>query len=438
MKEEFIQYSSENELLPVNGCILAAVSGGIDSMVMLDLYLRSGIKLAIAHCNFSLRAEESDGDEELVKSVARLHNLQFHTIRFNTSEYAISNRLSIQMAARELRYRWFEEIRQNNGYESVAVAHNMNDNAETFFINLLRGTGINGLTGMKPKNGYIIRPLLFASREEIAAYAMEYKIPFREDSSNAQVKYTRNKIRHKIFPILREINADALEAITSTMEKLSGTAAIAAGKISEIHSGIFSEKEGEIYVDIHKLKTVIKDKTLIFELFRQYNLTPAQCGELNELLVASSGKMLYTNSHRIIKDRAQLIITSHKQTDHSGLCFQNLNEMTDSGSFSEARIEDIGNVIVNSDRYSAFLDADLVTFPLNYRQWKSGDRFAPFGMNGMKKVSDFLVDSKIPLSDKEKVFVLQTGDEIIWLTGYRIDNRFRITDKTKRVLVISL
>ncbi|HNX65407.1 MAG TPA: tRNA lysidine(34) synthetase TilS [Bacteroidales bacterium] len=438
MKEEFLQYSSDNDLLPVNGCILAAVSGGVDSMVMLNLYLQSGIKVAVAHCNFSLRADESDGDEELVKSIAVLYNLPFHTIRFNTSEYAISNRLSIQMAARELRYSWFEETRKTNGYESVAVAHNMNDNAETFFINLLRGTGINGLTGMKPKNGHIIRPLLFASREEIAAYALENKVPYREDSSNAQVKYTRNKIRHKVFPILREINADALKAITSTMEKLSGTAVIAAGKIAEIQSGIFSEKDEEIHADIEKLRSLNEDKTLIFELFRQYNLSSAQCDELIELLGASSGKILYTCSHRIIKDRDRLIITSLKPADHPGSCFQNLNEMTASGSFSEARIEDIGNVTVNPDRYSAFLDADLINFPLNYRQWKPGDRFAPFGMNGMKKVSDYLVDCKIPLSEKERVYVLQTGNEIIWLTGYRIDNRFRITEKTKRVLIISI
>jgi len=438
MKEKFLQYSAENELLPVKGCVLAAVSGGIDSMVMLNLYLRSGIKVAIAHCNFSLRAEESDGDEELVKSVAMQYNLPFHTTRFNTSEFAVSNGLSIQMAARELRYRWFEEIRQSNGYESVAVAHNMNDNAETFFINLLRGTGINGLTGMKPKNGFIIRPLLFASREEITSYARDYKIQYREDSSNAQVKYTRNKIRHKIFPILREINSDALKSITSTMERLTGTAVIAAGKISEIHSRVFSEQEGEIYVDIHKLQSEIKDKTLMFELFRQYNLTPAQCNELNDLLGASSGKVLFTSSHRIIKDRNRLIITSQELADHYGFCFQNLNEMTDSGPFSEVRIEEAGNVIVNPDRYSAFLDADLITFPLNYRRWKPGDRFVPFGMNGMKKVSDFLVDCKIPLSEKEKVYVLQTGEEIIWLTGYRIDNRFRVTENTKRVLIISL
>jgi tRNA(Ile)-lysidine synthase len=438
MKEAFLQYSSENGLLPVDGCILAAVSGGIDSMVMLNLYLQSGIKVAVAHCNFSLRAEESDGDEELVKGFALRNKLPFHTIRFRTSEYALTNRLSIQMAARELRYKWFEEVRKENGYDSIAVAHNMNDNAETFFINLLRGTGINGLTGMKPKNGNIVRPLLFASREEISMYARENKIIYREDSSNAQVKYTRNKIRHKIFPILGEINDDALTAITSTMEKLSGTAVIAGWKISEIHSKIFVPEGNEINVNINELQHVIKEKILIFELFRQYNLSADQCNELVDLLEAPPGKILYTSTHRIIKDRDRLIITLQKPADLPEVYFNDINKMAESVSFSEVRIEDVSNVIVKPDRYSAFLDADLINFPLIYRLWKPGDRFMPFGMKGMKKVSDYLVDNKIPLPEKEKVMVLQAGNDIIWLTGYRIDNRFRITDKTKRVLIISL
>jgi tRNA(Ile)-lysidine synthase len=438
MKERFLKYSSENGLLPADGCILAAVSGGIDSMVMLNLYLQSGIKTAIAHCNFSLRGDESDGDEELVRSVAFKNGLPFHTIRFDTSEYALENRLSIQMAARELRYKWFEEIRQSNDYESVAVAHNMDDNAETFFINLLRGTGINGLTGMKPQNGNIIRPMLFASREDISAYALENLIHYREDSSNAQVKYTRNKIRHKVFPILREINPEALRSITSTMERLSGTATIADSKISEVHSKLFSTIGDEIYVDIPGLRSVLKDEALMFELFRQYDLTPAQCNELFGLIDSSAGKTLITGSCRIIKDRNKLIITSPKETEPSEISFHDLDEMISSGLFSALRVEDVCNVKVTPDRFTAFLDADLITFPLVYRSWRPGDRFSPFGMTGMKKVSDFLVDSKIPLPEKEKAMVMKTGSDIIWLTGYRIDNRFRVTDKTKRVLIITL
>jgi tRNA(Ile)-lysidine synthase len=438
MREEFIKYSSVNGLLPADGNLLAAVSGGIDSMVMVNLYLESGIKPAVAHCNFSLRGEESDGDEEFVKEFADQHDLVFHNIRFDTSGFALSEHLSIQMAARELRYRWFEEIREKNHYDSIAVAHNLNDNAETFFINLLRGTGINGLTGMKPRNGYIIRPLLFASREEIFDYAKENNIRHREDSSNAQVKYTRNKIRHKVFPILKEINPDALIAITSTMERLSGTADIAAKAIAVTHSELFTVKGDEIHVNISELRKICKEKTLIFELFRQYNITPQQCDELTDLLDSPVGKMLFTGNYRIIRDRSYLIITPLSRDQRISVGFKDIRELIDSESFSEIITGDADTVKIDSSPYSAFLDADLVKFPITYRRWEPGDRFTPLGMSGMKKISDFLVDTKVSLAAKERVMVLLSGNDIIWVTGYRIDNRFRVTEKTKRILKISL
>jgi len=291
---------------------------------------------------------------------------------------------------------------------------------------------------MKPKNGLIIRPLLFASREEIAGYAKKNNVQYREDSSNAQVKYTRNKIRHKVFPILREINPDALKAITSTMEKLSGIATISGTTVASLHSKLFSVKGDEIHAEIHGLLSVSKEKTLIFELFRQYNITPAQCDELIGLLGSPVGKMLLTESHRIIRDRDYLIITSFKPENSICYTFNSLNELIDSGLFSEARVENVHAVKLDSSRYSAFLDADLITFPVIYRQWEPGDRFSPLGMKGMKKISDFLVDSKVSITEKERVMVMQTGNEIIWVAGYRIDNRFRITNTTKRVLIISL
>lgn len=438
MKKEFLDYSSLNGILPEKGTIIAAVSGGIDSMVMLSLYLEAGIKPAVAHCNFSLRGSESDGDEELVRKFAMQNGLVFHSVKFDTRQYAAANKLSIQMAARELRYNWFEEIRQKNGYASVAVAHNLNDNAETFFINLLRGTGINGLTGMKPKNGNIIRPLLFASRDEIAGYALENNVEYREDSSNAQVKYTRNKIRHKIFPLLKEINPDVLTAISFTMNNLAGTAAIAEDAVDSLYSAMFVRKGNEIHILVNDLLQVKDQKTLVFELFRRHNLTAAQCDELTDLLSSSTGKILLTDDLRIIRDRDKLILSPREEKDTVSYIFNNREELFASGLFNGFSSADAASLTIDADPGHAFLDSALVTFPLIYRKWQAGDRFSPLGLKGMKKVSDFLVDSKISLPEKEKVMVLVSGDDIIWVAGYRIDNRYRITEKTEKVLMISL
>jgi len=438
MKKEFIEFSTTNGILPAKETILAAVSGGIDSMVMLSLYLEAGIKPAVAHCNFSLRGTESDGDEELVRKFSMQNGLAFHSVKFNTREYAAANRLSIQMAARELRYNWFEEIRQKNGYAAVAVAHNLNDNAETFFINLLRGTGINGLTGMKPRNGYIIRPLLFASRDEIAGYAERNNVAYREDSSNAQVKYTRNKIRHKIFPILREINPDVLTSISLTMNNLAGTAAIAEDAVTSLYQRMFVRKGDEIHILVNDLLQIKDEKTLVFELFRRHNLTPAQCDELTELLSSSTGKVLLTDDLRIIRDRDKLILAPAKKDNVASYIFNNKEEIFGSGLFNGSASADVAGIKIDADPRHAFLDSALVTFPLVYRKWEAGDRFSPLGLKGMKKVSDFLVDSKISLSEKEKVMVLVSGDDIIWVAGYRIDNRYRITEKTGKVFMISL
>jgi tRNA(Ile)-lysidine synthase len=438
MLEKFREFSDKNGLVPGNRNILTTVSGGIDSMVLVHLYLESGLKPAIAHCNFGLRGSESDGDEAFVREFALKNNLAFHTVRFETSGYAVSKGISIQMAARELRYNWFEEVRKENGYEVIAVAHNLNDNIETFFINLLRGTGINGLTGMKPHNGFIVRPLLFASREEITEYAGLHQIQYREDSSNAQVKYVRNRIRHKIIPLLKGVNPEAFTAITTTMEHLAFSADIINYAIENIHADLFSVRGNEIHADIQKIKSLVSEKAYIFELFRKYGLSPHQCDELTAILDAPVGKMIFTGSHRIIRDRNDLVITSLSEEKTTYAVFSSLQQMKEAGLFSDVRTEDSETTELNSSPLVALLDSDLVRFPLTYRHWQPGDKFSPLGMNGMKKISDFLVDNKLSIAAKERVMVLVSGSDIVWVSGYRIDNRFRVTEKTRQVLIISL
>jgi len=438
MVEKFLEYSKANSLPTDTNRIVVAVSGGIDSMVLAHLYLESGIKPAIAHCNFSLRGAESDSDEDFVRDFADRNNLVFHTIRFQTTDYASSNGLSIQMAARDLRYNWFEEIRSKNGYEAVAVAHNLNDNAETFFINLIRGTGISGLTGMKPRNENIIRPLLFATRDEIVTYASGKNIAYREDSSNAQVKYVRNKIRHNILPVFKEINPDVLSSITYTIEHLSGSAEIINNAVDDIRNKLFRVSDIGISVSIEKLKLLRPEKSYLFELFRPYGLSPHQTGEISDLVRGNVGKLLYTNSHRIIRDRNDLIITSITLEPVSTNVFKSFKELNESHVFSSVIIADASTVKPEANPYKAFIDADLITYPLTYRLWEQGDRFSPLGMKGMKKISDFLVDNKISRVAKERIKVLVSGQSIIWVAGHRLDNNFRVTENTTSIMIISL
>jgi len=306
--EEFRSFIIENNLFGSDKRVLLAVSGGIDSMVMSHLFLKFGTKIGIAHCNFCLRDEESDKDEELVKSYSDKNGVPFYTRRFNTKEYSKKNGISVQMAARELRYSWFENVRIENGFDFIAVAHNLNDNIETLLINLIRGTGITGLSGMKPVSGKIIRPLLFASRRKIEDYCNENRVPFREDRSNAETRYTRNKMRHLILPLLKEINPSIEETLTETANKLAGIDEIVSDYINGILKQLSVKKGETIIFNIEKLNDLKPGKALIFELFSPFGITGATSGDLIKVLGGNSGKQIFTRTHRMIRSRNDLII----------------------------------------------------------------------------------------------------------------------------------
>lgn len=439
MIDAFLKYADTNSLFRPGEKILLAVSGGIDSMVMSHLFITTGKDIALAHCNFSLRGRESDMDEEFVQQMAFANKIPFYSERFDTKEYALLNHISVQVAARELRYNWFEKIRMEHGYDKIAVAHNLNDNTETLLINLIRGTGISGLTGMKPLSNRVIRPLLFATREEIASYADRYGVAFREDKSNSETKYTRNRIRHLVLPLLRTINPSVESTINQTAVRLSETEEILKLFIGRLRSELFTEKENRIYLDIDKLKPWMHNRTILFEIFRPYGITGPLVKDLITVISGRTGGNIFTGRYRIIKNRDEIIISAregYEALTYNITGIRGFQEIPWVISAEEVTVSP--GFRIPSDASAGCFDSYEVLYPVIIRKWQPGDFFFPLGMDHRKKISDFLVDNKYSMPDKESSLVMECDGKIFWLVGKRIDNRFRIKESTKRALIITV
>ena len=326
MISELKKFIDENHLVKAGDRILLAVSGGIDSMVMAHLFLNSGYETGIAHCNFSLRGSESDKDEELVRKYAADNNIPFYTIRFDTKAFAKSNGISIEMAARDLRFKWFEEIRQENNYNSVAIAHNMNDNIETLLINLTRGTGLTGLSGMRPSHDGIIRPLLFATRQDIYNYHNEHHIIFREDQSNAETVFTRNKIRHQVIPVLKEINPSIETTLNETAKRFAGINRIVSEYITQLRDIVSEQKEESTVFNINFLEKHTENKAVLFELFKPFGINNLQLNDLMKVIEGKTGGYISTGSHRIIKNRKELIVSGENPEIETFWSITNITE----------------------------------------------------------------------------------------------------------------
>jgi tRNA(Ile)-lysidine synthase len=437
MFEEFVNYIRKNNLFKRQDRLLLAVSGGIDSMVMSHLFIKLGTDIGIAHCNFCLRANESDKDEELVKNFAFQNRIPFYSIRFNTKEHAAKNGISVQMAARDLRYEWFKKIRLENHFDLVAVAHNLNDKIETMLINLTRGTGLTGLAGMKPSGNGIIRPLLFASRQKIAEYCYDNHIDFREDKSNAETKYTRNKIRHLVIPILKEINPSVEETLNETAEKLSGIDEIVSGFIEDIRSQTSKIKGTATFFDIEKLKKYQKSKALIFELFSPYGITGSATGDLLRLMTGKTGKQIFTKTCRILRNRDELIVSPLVTNSQENYKINDVEDLLKVPGIKSAGIISAGaGYGIPRKRSVASIDSEKIRFPLIIRGWKRGDFFYPLGMKQKKKLSDYFIDRKYSLIKKENTLILESEGKIVWIIGERIDDRFKVTESTSKILLI--
>ncbi len=439
MLDSLKQFIHVKNLFSVSDKILLTVSGGIDSMVMLHLFRHLEVPFGVAHCNFQLRGEESDEDALFVKTSVEMLGLPFFLARFETAAYAEENRLSIQMAARELRYTWFENIRKAHGYTYIATAHNADDSVETFFINLSRGCGLGGLTGIKPKSAHIIRPLLFATRELIANYARRKGVSYREDSSNASDKYLRNYIRHNVLPVLDEAQSNFRKGIHTTIQNLISDHNLYNHLLEKLKADIVKKQDDNIYINIEGLQKLPEITSFLWETLSPFSFNRESCFEIAAQLDGQPGKVFLSPTHRLIKDRSDLIVTRLQKDDHQQFYLESDNVPEGLPFEMRMEIEDgNGELLISKDTQTATLDFNLLEWPLILRKWRAGDYFAPLGMENLKKVSDFLIDQKLSLYDKENTWVLESGNRICWVVGRRIDHRFRILETTRKVLKVSI
>jgi tRNA(Ile)-lysidine synthase len=440
MLERFLKYIEDHNLFASGDSILIGVSGGVDSVVLLDLFYKAGYPIGIAHCNFKLRGEESDQDEEFVEKFALKYSLPFYNISFHTAEYAEENGISIEMAARELRYRWFEEIRSGYNYNWISVAHHRDDQLETFFLNLTRGgTGLSGLTGMNPINNKIVRPLLFASRKEIEAYATENHLEFREDGSNRNTEFTRNKIRHQVLPLMEQLNPSFREGLTRTIENLKNSRKIENAEIRNAWDRIAEPIEDDIYFSIEELKNLDPLPTYLFHFLKDYNFNTEVVNDIVSTLVNGPGKQFYSSTHRLIRDRENLILRELKtETQAIHYLDESCGELSYPVKMRISIIEKKYKFEIPDTQRIGCVDLEKIQFPLIIRHWQKGDFFHPLGMKGEKKLSDFFIDAKMSLPEKENTWILANGDDIVWVIGRRLDDRFKITPKTKNIYRMEL
>lgn len=428
------KYIESNNLILDNDKVIVGVSGGADSVALLDILLSLGYVCIVAHCNFHLRGEESVRDARFVEKLCSHYNVDFYSVDFDTKGYALLNSISIEMAARQLRYNWFEELRIQLGAQSIAVAHHQDDSIETVLLNLIRGTGIVGLTGISSRNKYVIRPLLCISRKVILEYLNSNNLSFVEDHTNFEDQYTRNKIRLNILPLLQSINPSVSKSILQTSENLSQVEKIYRSYIDQAREEILENNK----VSIYKLLNCVSPQAVLFEILSKYNFKGDIVKHIFASLETQSGKLFFSPTHQLLKDRDYLIIREKETKTESKY---NLEEGLPLLSYPlQLRIETLltTDLTIEKSKNIIYLDKDKLIFPLQLRHWQQGDWFIPFGMCGKKKISDFFSDNKYSLFDKENAWLLCSGKNIVWIVGKRADNRYRITEETSVVLKISL
>lgn len=419
--------------------VLLAVSSGSDSMVMAHLFQQSSIPFGVAHCNFQLRGEEADKDEVLVRNWCAANNIEFHSVRFDTAAKVEQWKKGVQETARILRYEWLEQIRSKNNYACIATAHHANDNAETLLMNLFKGTGISGLHGILPKNGNIIRPLLFAAKKDITAYIQQEQVTYREDASNASDKYTRNDIRLNILPVIEESFPNIISSLNNSIQRFADAEELYLKAIEQERKKLLELRGKDYYVSVKKLQKRSPLHTICYELFKPFGFATGQVHDIIALLSSESGHYITSPTHRVIRDRDFLIITVFDTRQVDFISIEHIPITLRAGTrqfkFRYAPVP----ATIPADDNTAYIDVSKLEQPLILRRWKQGDYFYPLGM-GMKKkkLSRYFIDKKIPLHEKENVWVLESNKRIVWVAGHRLDERFKVKPDTTEVVVATV
>lgn len=414
--------------------LLLAVSGGIDSMVLVYLFKQLQYDFAVAHCNFQLRDNESNGDEDFVKSICDSLSIPLFVQKFDTKQFAVDYKLSIQIAARKLRYDWFYELLEKENYNYILTAHHLDDSLETFLINFSRGTGLDGLTGIPNQNDRIIRPLLSFSRNEIENFAKENAIQWREDSSNASDKYLRNKLRHDVIPVLKELNPNLLTSFEKTIENLKQSQSLVEDASKLVYKMVVEESDTLLKINLKELLKLPNYTAYLYQWLKQFEFTA--WNDIYDLVYAQSGKQVFSENYVLLKDRDFLILSARvdEQKDEVFYVEKNQKDVKIPLNMSICNISDISNANPNC----IFVDEDKLQFPLIIRKWEEGDYFYPFGMQGKKKLSKYFKDEKLSLIDKSSQWILCSDNQIIWVIGKRQDERFKVETNTTNIVQITL
>jgi tRNA(Ile)-lysidine synthase len=430
--EQLLNHIARHKLCKTSDKILLAVSGGIDSMVMLHLFSKAGFSLGVVHCNFQLRGQDSTLDENFVRDACGT-SIPFYSKKFATTDYAASKGISIQMAARELRYKFFEEIRHDQGFAWIATAHHLNDSMETALLNFVKGTGVEGMAGIPEQNGKVIRPLLFATRKTIHDYALANAITWRDDASNRSDDYQRNFLRNNVVPLLKNLNPSLEETFSKTSERLRGASEITQDFIQQLSES--STDAAGLKIQKNALHQAKSPATVLWELIKNFGFNYDQARDI--VSEHQAGKMFKSASHFLLVDRDVYLLRKIDYTTTSEIQIPSPEgEVSNGVSRIVVREQSKDGYRIAASASIAQFDLDKVKFPLTWRTWRPGDTFMPFGMRNQKKLSDFLIDMKIPLSEKEQVTLVESDGVIIWVVGFRIHDDYKITEMTKRVLVL--
>lgn len=435
----FNSFVQQHQLFNRQSKILAAVSGGIDSVLMAAMLNAGDYQFAIAHCNFQLRGDEALRDQDFCRNLAQKYNVPFYTTNFDTTGYATQNRLSIQMAARNLRYQWFQQLRQQHGFDVITLAHHQNDTIETILLNLTRGTGIAGLHGIKPQNGHLTRPMLAFTRNEVAAEAAREGLQHVEDSSNASVKYARNKIRHEVVPKLKELNPNLEHTFQEHLQHFNELELLLELQLEQQRTALFSYHKGEVHIDLSGVKQLYPLHLLLHGLLKPFGFNSSTVTDLIENLDQHAGRKFESSNWLLVLDREKLILSSAADTP-----LQPVTILPDAPEaiFGTYRLKQMRAELpyeLIADATVAAVDAAQLVYPLTVRTWQTGDYFYPLGMKTRKKLSDFFINLKIPLQRKNSIPVLVNGNQqVIWVAGLRLDNRYKITSGTKKIAIFEL